>query len=370
MSEWSGTIPEILYTYVQDAAPAGAEEGETWYDLDGNAAYVYDGANWIDLSVTDHGQLSGIGASDHHTRYGDDEARQAVDGSSLSSLDINGVPITGGLKDYDAAKTFQESSVTVTTTDAEVRSGSVALKNGFTSSQIGVGDSTGDYGGGVEAEHGILFTAKKEIKTLDFDIIDTADTTVDTAYLRDHSDGSLLDSTSVSGAGDSATLTAPSALSVGSDYRLTADKSGNTYTPPRDQSAGFPVENDAMSVYDGYDGNSGGNWYNVTEIVTSAPTTTSGTATIEWPHPSDVYEWDIATFTRSPDNETVDVYVAYNDGSGWSRSNGGNPISRDYTLADDSSISNSDEIRVEADLSRADTSNDPTLDSVARSWRL
>lgn len=56
------------YDYVQNGTPSGAEEGEEWYDTGGNAAYVYDGANWIEQTVTDHGQLSGVSASDHHTK--------------------------------------------------------------------------------------------------------------------------------------------------------------------------------------------------------------------------------------------------------------------------------------------------------------
>lgn len=54
------------YTYVQDAEPSGAEEGESWYDTGANAAYVYDGASWIEQTVVDHGELSGVGSNDHH----------------------------------------------------------------------------------------------------------------------------------------------------------------------------------------------------------------------------------------------------------------------------------------------------------------
>lgn len=54
------------YTYVQDAEPSGAEEGETWYDSGANEAYVYDGNNWVEQTVVDHAELSGLTASDHH----------------------------------------------------------------------------------------------------------------------------------------------------------------------------------------------------------------------------------------------------------------------------------------------------------------
>jgi hypothetical protein len=98
----------------------------------------------------------------------------------------------------------------------------------------------------------------------------------------------------------------------------------------------------------------------------------NGSATLEWPYPTDIYEWDVATFTQSPDGETVDVYVAYSTdgGSTWTRTNNGNPISRDYSLAGDSNISPSDEVRIEIEVSRADPANNPTIDSAYRSWRL
>lgn len=56
------------YSYVGPSQPAGASEGDSWYDTDNNEAYVYDGASWHKQTVADHGELSGIGASDHHAR--------------------------------------------------------------------------------------------------------------------------------------------------------------------------------------------------------------------------------------------------------------------------------------------------------------
>jgi len=39
---------------------------------------VYDGSAWVEQTVVDHGQLSGVGAGDHHTRYTDAEAAGAA----------------------------------------------------------------------------------------------------------------------------------------------------------------------------------------------------------------------------------------------------------------------------------------------------
>jgi hypothetical protein len=101
---------------------------------------------------------------------------------------------------------------------------------------------------------------------------------------------------------------------------------------------------------------------------------TAGNALIEWDRgvPTDIFEWDVATFTRTLDGETVDVFVAYSDdgGSTWTRSNSGNPITRNYSLRDDANITPDVDVRIEAELSRTDTANNPTLNSVYRSWLL
>jgi len=75
-----GTDEFTGYDYVGDSEPSGVEEGQTWYDSANNSAFVYDGAAWIELSVSAHGELSNVGASDHHTRYSDSEAVNATDG--------------------------------------------------------------------------------------------------------------------------------------------------------------------------------------------------------------------------------------------------------------------------------------------------
>ena len=55
------------FDYVQDPSPQAPEEGEEWYDTGSNRAFVYDGANWIEQTVVDHGQLSGVTADQHHS---------------------------------------------------------------------------------------------------------------------------------------------------------------------------------------------------------------------------------------------------------------------------------------------------------------
>jgi hypothetical protein len=70
VSDVNQLLPERLYNYVQAAEPNppnGLKEGETWYETDTDTSWVYDGTDWVELTVTDHTQLSGVSASQHHS---------------------------------------------------------------------------------------------------------------------------------------------------------------------------------------------------------------------------------------------------------------------------------------------------------------
>jgi len=56
------------YDFVQTDEPADPVEGQTWYDVDADSAFVYDGTAWVEMTVTDHGQLSGITVDQHHAK--------------------------------------------------------------------------------------------------------------------------------------------------------------------------------------------------------------------------------------------------------------------------------------------------------------
>lgn len=107
------------YNYVQDAQPSGAVEGEEWYDTGANAAYVYDGASWIEQTVTDHGNLSGITASDHHVKptpgvTTDGTAGMDNDTSTSTSMSISSsgetVTKTISTRPVSGARTYITSS--------------------------------------------------------------------------------------------------------------------------------------------------------------------------------------------------------------------------------------------------------------------
>ena len=68
MSRISTAVDNIRYTYVGKTEPLEPLEGETWYRTDTDSAFVFDGANWVETTIVDHGQLSGLGSNDHHSR--------------------------------------------------------------------------------------------------------------------------------------------------------------------------------------------------------------------------------------------------------------------------------------------------------------
>ncbi|QLG27715.1 hypothetical protein HUG10_09190 [Halorarum halophilum] len=53
------------YDYVQNPEPVDPEEGEEWYETGANKAFVFDGAAWIEQTVTSHGALSDLDQDDH-----------------------------------------------------------------------------------------------------------------------------------------------------------------------------------------------------------------------------------------------------------------------------------------------------------------
>ena len=70
------------YDYVMAGYPSDAEEGESLYHLTENAAFVYSGSAWVEQTVTDHSQLSGVNEGDHRndSRVSDLAPIQSVNG--------------------------------------------------------------------------------------------------------------------------------------------------------------------------------------------------------------------------------------------------------------------------------------------------
>lgn len=284
---------------------------------------------------------------------------------SLQKVGGGGSP--SGPNPYDAARSFTESELTLTHTDTRQSAGFISLDNGSSVSRDPDDSTVSD----KWDLRGVRFVLSMDVSEITATIsTDYSGYNGGTAYLE-QTDGTTIASTdnTISG-GDTVTFNAN--LSAGIEYQIRVGQTSGRNTHAYDSNPAFPYESPGVDIVSGADTNSNshGDAWNVASLSVPGNTKSSGTVIMEWSHPADIYEWDVATFTRTLDSETVDVFVSYDDGSGWTRTNSGNPISRNYDLSGDANISASDSVRIEAELSRASTSNNPTLDSAIRSWKL
>lgn len=85
------------FDYVQDVTPSNPEEGEEWYDTGANAAFVYDGSSWVEETIVDHSQLSGVGPADHHSKPTGTQTAGPTGGYEEIAGGVNtGNPVTFG----------------------------------------------------------------------------------------------------------------------------------------------------------------------------------------------------------------------------------------------------------------------------------
>lgn len=262
--------------------------------------------------------------------------------------------------DEDMAETFAESDVTVSSagdvTKAGVTNGSIGLISVESTVSMSLSNSSS-----TTDRQGVVINPNSDLKQITVSVETTGATTL---YLE-ASDGTVLETKSISGSG---TWDLTHDLTADTDYRVTVDAGGDSF----DNSYGsksFPLESETVDIVGGADNNNSTNsgWaWNVTSITGVTKTPTSGAAFIEWPHPPDVFGWDVAQFQETPDGETVDMYVEVNDGSGWTEAAG--PISRGYDLSQVAGPE--DNVRFRVNLSRASTANNPTLDAAYRRWEV
>lgn len=270
-----------------------------------------------------------------------------------------------GPNPYDQAQSFAESDLAVTTNNTTVSNGVIEIASETATTPDDNSDAT------TSTKDGVLINpnvSASEVKA----VISQNMIGATTAYLVQDSDGAQLDTTDIStlSSGDEFSLSA--SINSGQDYRLLLDADGSDYTRGI-ASTNFPATSANVDIVSGYfDGGANDNVSINIKSVTVGNPPTSGNALIEWDRgiPTDIFEWDVATFTESPDGEAVDVFVAYSadGGSTWQRTNSGDPITRNYSLNEDANITSDVDVRIETELSRADTANNPKLDSAYRSW--
>ena len=146
MGVWGSGGSEFAgYDYVQTDPPANPSEGQTWYDVDADGAFVYDGAGWVEMTVTDHGQLSGIQAGQHRsdsniisTVDGQVDA-DTVDGSHASDLGAPNSTDTGNVETGWTSSNFNRTSIPDEYDDAVYQGKAIIAK-----ARIHVTDDSGD----------------------------------------------------------------------------------------------------------------------------------------------------------------------------------------------------------------------------------
>lgn len=99
-------------------------------------------------------------------------------------------------------------------------------------------------------------------------------------------------------------------------------------------------------------------WDDIHEVPDPLPT--SGSATVSWGSPTELDSWDLATYHRTLDNESVTIDVV--DGAGNTLFSN---ISKNFDI---STVSDSTNVALKANLSRSSTSNNPTCDYLARRY--
>jgi hypothetical protein len=264
--------------------------------------------------------------------------------------------------DVESAETFAESDVTLSHTRTVVNSESLALGDDVYLKGVDTGtDNTQDTGVGVYA--GAVINPNRDLNGLRVTISGNTGTINRVSILR-LSDNTEIEFRSVNvTSGDTVALTAT--LTAGSEYAVRADGGGSdTYTMGYDTDTGSPIAGDELDVTDGwFDGSKTNYNYNLTLIEGRGPAT-SGSVTVEWPYPPDVYGWDTVLYKRTLDDETVDVYVEEDQSGGWTDVAG--PVARGDAIPADPS----NNVRYRIEFSRADTANRPTLDAIYRRRKL
>jgi hypothetical protein len=278
-----------------------------------------------------------------------------------------------GPNPFDSAQTFQESNVLFNSANGNLvrDNGSVILSEDSDS----ITATTNDGSGGGHTTSGPRLRFESEDIYEIFYTVATANTSgVDEVQLRDPSDNSVIMSKPAS-AGDSGSFTLSSPPTVGDTVDVVLFSSSNNLTIGEESSPQGPSTNNLFTREDGQisNGSSSFRKYVGFSELGMRSRKQSGECSVEWADfPTDIFSWDIATFTRTENGGTVDVFVAFSTdgGSTYTRTNGGSPISRNYSLANDNNISSSDDVRIEVKLSRADPANKPSIDSVYRSYLL
>ena len=256
------------------------------------------------------------------------------------------------------AETFEEPDLTLTHTDTKVASESVQIESETITGSTADPPDPGAFTFSVTYPTGLVIKPNRTLSGVETQVNANV-SGVTTLSLVSDSDGSLIASKSISGSG-TYSITADTPLEPGARYRVLVDADGDTYTNARSYSNTASATSSDVDIVSGWSNNTVDSWTLCLNHVTALYGVSSGTAYIERPYPPGVHSWDAATFQATPDGETVEVFVeeSTDGGTTWDEIQG--PISR----GDQIDAPPSAAVRFRVELSREDTSNNPTLDRI------
>ena len=257
----------------------------------------------------------------------------------------------------EEAITFGESDVSVTHNKTTVSNNSIELHYDDTAYTVGsTADRTNDDSDATSSGWlGIKINPNTRLNGIRTTVSSFVGEMTD-ARISD-GDGNTLDQKSVSaGPGDTIELNAT--LYDGTTYNLEA--LCNTHGR-YNSTSGFTDSSTDIDIVGAAGSSVPYNFTDVTALV--AEEATEGDAIISWDSgvPTQIKSWDLATFQRTLDGETVTVDVQRYDGSSWVTEF--TDISPNFDI---STINESEDVRLKANLSRNDTANNPTFDYAAR----
>ena len=333
-----------------------------YYETDTGAFYEGDGSAWLEAQI--ESRLSSV-----ESKTTDSSIMQTV-GENLGTgltfdqeQNLINATASSGINRLNAAESFTEVNLSATLNQIEVVNGGLELPGpeaeaATWGSEYNTVTDTG--------KTGVIFEPDEDLSGVRV----TTGPTLSSNHpveLREATTDTLETVTDV---GPSQQIEFTTDLTAGVEYSVISPNGTSYVTTSIFDTAGtYPFGTSKVTITNGLVTNDFGDIGLIESLTPLYAGANSESATVAWTTDRDVYEWDRATYQESPDGETVDVYLAYSsDGSTWSRTNGGSPISRGYDLGADSNIQPEDDLRFEVELSRTDTLNNPRLESAYLSW--
>jgi len=305
-------------TYVQDSAPSSPAEGETWFEPGTRIYRVYESGKWHSIPPVSTTQ---------------------------------------------EVVTFGESNVNINQNKTEIASESIRLGVSRSNTTTTPGDNTGGSG---DYSRGVKINPNKDLSGVDVKI--SSDTgTVGEVVITDSSENILASTTGSFSSGDVARI--EMSLSSGTNYYIGVYDGGNNFTYGGYDSPSYNYSGTDLDVTNGaaYMHPSDGanltehDWRRYTIVdVTGLVEATSGDGLVYYTNevPDDIENWDLVTFQKEVDGETVTIDV---------EDDSGNTLYSDIrSNFDISTVSSSDGIRFRVNLSRNSTGNNPRCTYLAR----